>query len=75
MGNSTLDCLVFGRRSGVSTAEYVGTGKEPGTLALDHIQRYADALKKAGIETGRRAPILLPEYRGKEVLARMIDIM
>ena len=75
MGNSTLDCLVFGRRSGISMAEYVKSGQGPGKLTLDHIKKYAKTLKESGVETGRRAPILLPEYRGKEVLARMIDII
>ena len=28
-----------------------------------------------GIEEKRKAPILLPDYRGKAVLARMIDVL
>jgi hypothetical protein len=31
-------------------------------------------LKKAGIKPERKAPIILPDYRGKAVLARMIDV-
>jgi len=74
MGNSTLDCMVFGRRAGMSAAKLVRTGKKGSKLTLEHLHRYVDALKKAGIKPERRAPLLLPEYRGKAALARMIDI-
>ena len=74
MGNSTLDCIVFGRRSGIYAAEYVKSAKRPGKLSLEHMEKYVKMLKKAGIKPERRAPILLPEYRGKAVLARMIDV-
>jgi len=74
MGNSTLDCMVFGRRSGIYAAEYVKSAKRPGKLSLEHMKKYVNMLKKAGIKPERRAPILLPEYRGKAVLARMIDV-
>lgn len=74
MGNSTLDCLVFGRRSGISAAKYIKEGAQHGTLSLAHVDRYIEMLTQAGIPPERRAPILLPEYRGKAVLARMIDM-
>lgn len=74
MGNSTLDCMVFGRRSGISAAEYVKSGKKQEKLSVGHIKKYVKMLKKAGIEPERRAPMLLPEYRGKEALSRAIDI-
>jgi succinate dehydrogenase/fumarate reductase flavoprotein subunit len=74
MGNSTLDCLVFGRRSGISTAKYLKSNPQHGKLTIDHLNNYVKLLKEAGIETTRKAPILLPEYRGKAILARMIDI-
>ena len=74
MGNSTLDCLVFGRRSGISTAEYLKSNPQHGKLTIDHMHNYVKLLKEAGVETTRKAPILLPEYRGKAVLARMIDV-
>ncbi|OYD14912.1 succinate dehydrogenase/fumarate reductase flavoprotein subunit [candidate division WOR-3 bacterium JGI_Cruoil_03_44_89] len=75
MGNSTLDCMVFGRRSGISAAEYVKSGEKGGKLTLEHMKRYVKLLKEAGIPEVRRAPILLPDYRGKRVLARMIDVL
>lgn len=74
MGNSTLDCMVFGRRSGIYTAEYVKKIKKSKKLTLRHLKKYVSMLKNAGISTKRKAPILLPEYRGKAVLARMIDV-
>ena len=75
MGNSTLDCLVFGRRAGAASAEYVNSYRGDGKLTLDHMHRYVEMLKKAGIKQNRKAPILLPDYRGKAVLARMIDVL
>jgi succinate dehydrogenase / fumarate reductase flavoprotein subunit len=40
MGNSTLDCLVFGRRSGISTAEYLKSNPQHGKLTIDHMNNY-----------------------------------
>ena len=74
MGNSTLDCMVFGRRSGIYAAEYVKTVKETRGLSLEHMNKYVKMLEEAKIKRDRRSPILLPEYRGKAVLARMIDV-
>jgi succinate dehydrogenase/fumarate reductase flavoprotein subunit len=74
MGNSTLDCLVFGRRSGVDAAEFVKSKKNSAKLTLNHLNPYVRLLKDAGIKPTRRAPILLPDYRGKAALARMIDV-
>ncbi len=74
MGNSTLDCLVFGRRAGISAAEYLTSNGKQGKLTLEHMKRYTVMLKESGIKTTRKAPILLPDYRGKAVLARMIDV-
>ena len=74
MGNSTLDCLVFGRRAGMSTAEYVKSQKGNSKIALDHLIQYVQKLREAGVKNTRRAPIILPDYRGKAVLARMIDV-
>ena len=74
MGNSTLDCLVFGRRAGISTAEYLKSNPQFGKLTLEHLKKYKKMMAEAGINTTRKAPILFPEYRGKAVLARKIDI-
>jgi len=74
MGNSTLDCMVFGRRAGISAAEYVQKGKKQGKLTLEHVAKYVAMLKEAKIKTERRSPILLPEYRGKKSLARALQV-
>jgi len=74
MGNSTLDTMVFGRRSGISTAEYIKSGAKQGQLTLKHISKYVKNLKEANIKPTRKSPMLLPEYRGKAALARMIDV-
>ena len=74
MGNSTLDCIVFGRVSGRTAAEYVQGINNPGKLSFAHLPKYIKQMEEAGVKTDRKAPMLLPEYRGKAVLARMIDI-
>lgn len=74
MGNSTLDCMVFGRRSGTVAAKYVKKAKRDGKITLKHLDKYVGLLKKAKIKPTRKAPILLPEYRGKAALGRMIDV-
>ncbi len=74
MGNSTLDCVVFGRRAGTSTAEYINSGEPAGKMTLEHVKRYNKMLKGARIKTDRKSPMILPDYRGKMALARMIDV-
>ncbi len=74
MGNSLLDYNVFGRRAGIYAAEYVKT-RTVGKLSLAHIDEYNKAVEEAGLKSGVKAPILLPEYRGKEALARALDIL
>ncbi|MBN1756634.1 FAD-binding protein [bacterium] len=74
MGNSTLGTMVFGRRAGIDAAKFVQTQKSWGKLTLDHLDVYVQMLKAANIKPERRAPIILPEYRGKAALARMIDV-
>lgn len=74
MGNSTMDCMVFGRRAGMDAADYVKSGVKAGGLTLSHVTEYTKMLEDASIKPVRKAPILLPNYRGKAVLARMIDV-
>ncbi|MHA1590160.1 MAG: FAD-binding protein [Candidatus Njordarchaeales archaeon] len=73
MGNSLLDVNVFGRRAGISAARHVKHASI-GKLTLNHVKRWEEMLKKEGIKTDRRAPILLPDYRGPRVLSRAINI-
>jgi succinate dehydrogenase / fumarate reductase flavoprotein subunit len=73
MGNSILDYCVFGRRAGIYAAKHAKNAKI-GKLTLAHLEHYEIMLGEAGIVTARKAPILLPEYRGREVLSRALDI-
>jgi succinate dehydrogenase / fumarate reductase flavoprotein subunit len=73
-GNSQLDLYVFGRRAGRFAAERARRVK-PGKLTLAHLDRYEKSLEEAGIETDRRAPILLPEYREKRTLERHMRLL
>lgn len=76
MGNSLLDILVFGRRSGVWAAHRAMEAKSGGrntdqsrglNLNLNHIQEYHRQLAEACIaEAGRLAPKLLPDYVHRE---------
>lgn len=73
MGNSLLDYNVYGRRAGISAAKYAKSSKKPRKLSLAHLEKYEAELKAAEIVTERKAPMLLPDYREKQVLNRLID--
>jgi succinate dehydrogenase / fumarate reductase flavoprotein subunit len=73
MGNSLLDCNVFGRRAGISAARWARGDHAPGTLSLDHAARYARALEGAGVSRERRSPMILPDYRREAVLSRTLQ--
>ncbi len=64
MGNSLLDIIVFGRSAGINAAK---KAKETtvGALTLDHIEKFENEIKAAGIDTEDESPILLPDYRRK----------
>jgi succinate dehydrogenase/fumarate reductase flavoprotein subunit len=74
MGNSQLDLYVFGRRAGRFAAERAKKASV-GRLTLNHLDRYEKMLADAGVETERRAPILLPEYRGERTLEHQIRLL
>jgi succinate dehydrogenase/fumarate reductase flavoprotein subunit len=74
MGNSQLDLYVFGRRAGRFAAERAKKASV-GKLTLSHLDRYEKMLANAGVETERRAPILLPEYRGERTLEHQIRLL
>jgi len=61
MGNSLLDICVFGRRAGVTAADYlrdVSLGKP----TLEHVAAWNRELDGAGIDGAVQSPILLPDY-------------
>ena len=72
MGNSLLDITVFGRRAGNNAGEYVSGGVNIGKLTLEHIKKYEQELKEAGIETDRKSPMLLPDYTRPEIKEKQI---
>lgn len=65
MGNSLLDIIVFGRNAGKAAA---AKAKDValGNMTIGHIEKYAEELKEAGIETGEVSPLLLPKYARHE---------
>jgi succinate dehydrogenase / fumarate reductase flavoprotein subunit len=73
MGNSLLDFNVFGMRAGIAAAA-CARRTEVGSLTLAHVDEYEGMLRDAAVETSRTAPMILPEYRGKEALERSLDI-
>ncbi len=73
MGNSLLECIVFGRRAGKNAAQKAKE-IEFRKLTLQHIQKYHIELKMANIAEDITSPMLLPDYRRNETIARMIDI-
>jgi len=73
MGNSLLDYNVFGRRAGIYAAKHVKKVKI-GKITLSHIDKYNKMVEKANIKTTKKAPILLPEYRGEMAISRALDI-
>jgi succinate dehydrogenase/fumarate reductase flavoprotein subunit len=74
MGNSQLDLYVFGRKSGIYAAERAEKAKI-GKLNLEHLERYEKWLRDSGVQTSRRAPILLPEYRGDATIEHQIKLL
>ncbi len=74
MGNSQLDIYVFGRRAGKYAAERAKTATT-GKLTLAHLDRYDRWLDEAGIKTDRKAPLLLPEYRGQKTLEHKLKLL
>ncbi|MEM2127361.1 MAG: FAD-binding protein [Candidatus Bathyarchaeia archaeon] len=74
MGNSQLDLYVFGRRAGRYAAERARK-VQAGRPTLNHVERYERWLEEAGIKTSRKAPLLLPEYRGKKTLEHIIKLL
>jgi succinate dehydrogenase/fumarate reductase flavoprotein subunit len=74
MGNSLLDYNVFGRRAGIAAAQWA-LQASPGRPGTAHVERYVQELRAAGVEPERKAPLLLPEYRGEKALARMVDLL
>jgi succinate dehydrogenase / fumarate reductase flavoprotein subunit len=74
MGNSILDYSVYGRRAGIYAAKYIKKTMV-GKLTMNHIETYKKMLKEANMKTTGKAPILLPDYRGENILSHSLDIL
>ena len=74
MGNSQLDLYVFGRRAGRTAAKRAKIASV-GKLTLSHLNRYEQWLREAGVKTTRKAPMILPEYRGTKTLEHQLKIL
>jgi succinate dehydrogenase / fumarate reductase flavoprotein subunit len=73
MGNSLLDILVFGMRSGKDAAERA-LKIQPGALTLNHVTNYHKELKGANIQEEKHSPLVLPDYRREETKLRHVGI-
>jgi len=65
MGNSLLDLMVFGKRSGTEAASRVSSMRH-GRLTLDHLTRFRAEAKKRGIAGSITSPMLFPDYTRRE---------
>lgn len=74
MGNSLLGINVFGRKAGLAAASHIKRKRHKPKLSLAHVQKYIEALREADIPEERKSPMILPEYRGKEVLSRALPL-
>jgi succinate dehydrogenase / fumarate reductase flavoprotein subunit len=61
-GNSLLEILVFGRRTGRLAAE-LAASTAPGPLTLAHVARFERACADARLGERVLSPALLPDYR------------
>ncbi|MGQ0809852.1 MAG: FAD-binding protein [Nitrospiraceae bacterium] len=65
MGNSLLDLMVFGKRSGLTAASRAASMPQ-GKPTLDHLARFRAEAKKHGISSSITSPMVLPAYARKE---------
>ncbi len=61
MGNSLLDIIVFGRRTGRAAA-WRAVGMDMGEMTLQHLDVFHQAQKEAGVVSASVSPILFPRY-------------
>ncbi len=61
MGNSLLDLMVFGKRSGVTAAARAATIPQ-GQLTLNHLRRFRAEAARHGVATQNVSPLVFPAY-------------
>ncbi len=64
MGNSLLDIIVYGKRAGEAAAMRA-TETEFKSITLQHLDRFHEAQKEAGVIPKTVSPILFPDYVNK----------
>ena len=73
MGNSLLDVVVYGRRSGTSAALYAKEQfKDFGKPTLQHIYEYEKELAEIGVPEDKIAPVILPNYVPEHVRKKQL---
>lgn len=72
MGNSQLDIIVFGRRSGRYAAERAASGAPMGEPTLEHVRRYNKEASALGIDPKKVSPVILPDYIPDHVKAKQL---
>ena len=65
MGNSLLDLMVYGKRSGLTAAARAKSGSQ-GTLTLEHVKKFKDEARKHHVSADVISPMLFPAYAKKE---------
>jgi succinate dehydrogenase / fumarate reductase flavoprotein subunit/L-aspartate oxidase len=65
MGNSLLDLMVFGKRSGLTAAARAAAMPQ-GKLTVGHLKGFRAEAKKHGSVSGVVSPMILPPYTRKE---------
>jgi len=65
MGNSLLDLMVYGKRSGLTAAARAKSMPQ-GKLTLDHVKKFKDEAKKHHVSSDVVSPMLFPAYAKKE---------
>ncbi len=73
MGNSQMDLIVFGRRSGLHASERVKKGVKFGKMSLEHVYSYEKEVDEINIDKNKIAPILLPDYIPNHVKEKQVD--
>ncbi|MDR4460843.1 MAG: FAD-binding protein [Nitrospirales bacterium] len=64
MGNSLLDLMVFGKRTGILAAER-SKSLPNGLLTLNHLNRFRAEAKRHHVSAGIISPMVLPAYTNK----------
>jgi succinate dehydrogenase / fumarate reductase flavoprotein subunit/L-aspartate oxidase len=65
MGNSLLDLMVFGKRSGLAAAARA-VAMPQGKVTVGHLKGFRAEAKKHGSSNGIVSPMILPHYTRKE---------